>query len=387
MDISAEKQRIFRQVRVQLGSDLRKVELPDETMCTLLEVAIGDYAELTQHWLIENQWGSVLGEKASKLDIAFALSTRSIDFETKFSYAYSKLVGLQAHGPWELKKDFVTIQAGQQVYTIPEGREINEVLYLTPPSTDMALMSYYGGFDFGFGGGMAQMGASMNNGAGGYGGGNGGYYIAPAFDVLLTAQDFNMKNRLLRGDLTYKITAGPGGTRLLHLLSTPGSNLTFGNGMADGSGVALGGSAIGLQGCYVWYHYYDTTPENVDACRKDNDDIIRMPNEVPLAEMDFSDLNSPTQILVRQILTALSKQTLGRIRGKFGGIVGPPEAERTMDFDTLLSEGAEDYNKAMEKITERLERMSNHQMLSDLADNAENINRSLKHRPLGWWVI
>ena len=386
MNITEEKERIFRQVRVLLGSDVRQVELTDETMCTLLEISIGDYAELVQHWLVENQWGSLLGEKASKVDIAFALSTRSIDFETKFSYAYSKLVGLQAHGPWELKKDFVTIQGGQQVYTIPAGREINEVLYLTPPSTDMALMSYYGGFDIGFGGGFGQVGANMNNGAGGYGGGNGGYYIAPAFDVLLTAQDFNLKNRLLRGDLTYKLTAGPSGTRLLHLISTPGSVLSFGNGLADGSGVSLGGSAVGLQGCQVWYHYYDTSPEDVDECRKLNDDIIRLPNEVPLLRMEFVDLNEPTQVLVRQILTALSKSTLGKIRGKFGGVVGPQGAERTMDYDSLLSEGSEDYNKAMEKITERLQRMSNHQMLADLADNAENINRSLAHRALGFYV-
>ena len=47
-----------------------------------------------------------------------------------------------------------------------------------------------------------------------------GYYIAPAFDILLTAADMNLKNRIIRSDLVYKITAGPDGTKLLHLLST-----------------------------------------------------------------------------------------------------------------------------------------------------------------------
>ena len=385
-EISEEKQGLFTKVKHLLGAPLRKIELDDEQMCSLLGVAIEDYAMYVQDWLIEHQWSSLLGQNASKTDIAFALTVRSIDFETQFAYAYSKQVGLQQRGPWELKKDFVTIQAGQQVYQVPEGRELNEVLYLTPPSTDHALMAHYGGFDFGFGGGMAQMGSNANGG-GGYGhGGNGGYYIAPAFDVLLTAQDMNLKNRLLRGDLTYKVTAGPDGTRLIHLISTPGSSLTFGNGLADGTAVG-GMSAIGLQGCQVWYHYYDTNPGNVDQCRKDNPDIIKLPNEVPLEKIDFTTLNEPTKVLIRQLLTANAKITLGRVRGKFGGIVGPPEAERTMDYESLLSEGISEKKEAMERLEERLKRLSSNAMLERKAAEAENLNKTLKYRPLGFYFI
>jgi len=388
VDISEEKKRLFKQVYHQLGAPVRQVELPEEQLCTLLELSIENYAMYVQNWLIENQWSSLLGKNASNMDIAFALSVRSIDYESQFSYAYSKQVGLQQRGPWELKKDFVTIQAGQQVYQIPAGRELNEVLYLTPPATDHALMAYYGGFDFGFGGGMAQLGSGYaNGGAGGYGhGGSGGYYIAPAFDVLLTAQDFNLKHRLLRSDLTYKVTAGPDDTRLLHLISTPGSSLTFGNGLADGNTPVGGRSSIGLQGCQVWYHYYDTNPGNLDECRRDNPDIIQMPNEVPLERIDFSKLNEPTKVLVRQLLTAEAKKVLGRIRGKFGGVVGPPEAERTMDYESLISEGNVDYKEAMEKLEERLRRMSNAAMLEAKAQEAEHLNTTLKYRPLGFWV-
>ena len=51
----------------------------------------------------------------------------------------------------------------------------------------------------GFGGG-AQMGIQ------------GSYFLMPAFDILLRMQDRNLKNRLIGGDLTYRITAGPGGS-------------------------------------------------------------------------------------------------------------------------------------------------------------------------------
>jgi hypothetical protein len=373
-----DKIKLFRQFRHSLGSPHRQVEVDDDQLCTFLEMAIEDYAQYVQEWLIEHQWQSLLGQDVDKTDMAFALSVRNFDFVTQYTYAYSKQVGLQARGPWELKKDYVDIIDGQQVYTIPAGREVNEVLWITPSVTNMALFSNYGGIDYGFGGGFGQVGSGS---AGGYSaGGTGGYYIAPAYDVLLTAADFNLKNRLLRSELVYKLTAGPNGTRLLHLLSTPGSKFTFGNGVGG-----MGAGSLNLAGCQVWYYYYDTDG-NVDDCRADNPDIIKLPNEVPLARLDFSTFNEPTKTLVRKLFIGHSKRALGRTRGKFSGVVGPPEAQLTMDYDSLVSEGNEDITKALERLDERLGRLSSEKQLERAANEAENLNRHLKFRPLGFWV-
>ena len=71
------------------------------------------------------------------------------------------------------------------------SREVNEVLWLTPPTTDHALFAHYGGFDYGFGGGFAQVGTGAGSFGGGLGyGGYGGYYIAPAFDVPFWVRKF-----------------------------------------------------------------------------------------------------------------------------------------------------------------------------------------------------
>ena len=385
MGVSNEdKDRIFTQFRHSMGAPLRQIELTDEQLCTFLDIAIEDYAQYVQEWLIEHQWQSLLGQNIDTTDMAFAMSVRNFDFMTQFTYAYSKQVGLQARGPWELKKDYVELEMGRQVYQIPAGREVNEVLWITPSSIDHALYGHMGGLDGGFGGGFAQMGGGIGMGSqGGYGqGGMGGYYIAPAFDVLLTAQDMNLKNRMLRSELVYKLTAGPDGTRLLHLLSTPGSKLTFGNGGAHG-GVA-GTSAIGLQGCRVWYHYYETNG-NTDECRLDNPDIIKLPNEVPLSKLDFKDFNEPTKTLVRQLFMGQAKKALGRMRGKFGGIVGPPEAERTMDYESLISEGNDEIKAVLERLDERLMRLSTDKQVERAANESENLNKHLKYRPLGFY--
>jgi hypothetical protein len=373
-----EKEKLFRQFRHSVGAPIRQIEVLDEMLCTLLEICIEDYSMYVQEWLIEHQWQSLLGNNIDTIDMAFALSVRSFDFMTQYTYAYSKQVGLQTNGPWELKKDFVELEAGRQVYQIPAGREVNEVLWITPPATSQALLANYGGIDYGFGGGFAQTGGGT--GTGGPGFSRMGYYIAPAFDILLTAADMNLKNRIVRSELVYKITAGPNGTKLLHLLSTPGSKFSFGGAIGN-QGV---GGGINLTGCQVWYHYYET--DNPEACRLENPDIIMSPNDVPLAKLDYNKFNEPTKTLIRQLFVAEAKRALGRTRGKFGGLVGPPEAQATMDYDSLLSEGNEERRAVLERLDERLLRLSSLNQLQRASEEAEYLNKSLRFRPMGFWV-
>jgi hypothetical protein len=85
----------------------------------------------------------------------------------------------------------------------------------------------------------------------------------------------------------------------------------------------------------------------------------------------------------------MCKETLGRVRGKFGGALGISDAEVTMDYDSLLSESKEDKTALMERLKERLERLMPDKMLERKAAEAENLNKTLQYRPLGhnWNVI
>jgi len=374
----AEKQKLFRQVRHRLGAPLRKVELSDEQMCTLLEIAVEDHSSYINEWLIEAQWSSLDGINLDTTDLAKALTTRSQGYEDSFTYAYSKIVGLQARGPWELKQDYVTLENGRQVYQIPAGREMSEVLYFQPPTVDYALYSNYGFGDYGFGGGVAQ----LPYGAAGGGFGYGGFYLAPAFDIVLRNADYNLKQRLVSSELTYWLTAGPNGTRLLHLSPPPGSRLSFGRG-----GFA-GGQSINVGGSRVWYWYYETTSdEDRQRCLNANKDIVKLPSDVPIDVVNFTELNTPSKQWVRDWFTALCKETLGRVRGKFGGALGVTDAEVTMDYESLLSESREDRTTLMERLNERLERLRPDNMLTRKATEAEQLNKTLQYRPLGLTVI
>ena len=49
------KDELFTQIKHRLGAPIRKIELDNDQMCSLLDTSIEDYAQRVQDWLIENQ--------------------------------------------------------------------------------------------------------------------------------------------------------------------------------------------------------------------------------------------------------------------------------------------------------------------------------------------
>jgi hypothetical protein len=127
-----ERTKLYTRIRHLLGAPLRSIEIEDEMMDSLLELSISDYSQYVQDWLIESQWTSLYNLNLDTQSLSRAFITKSLDYETRYTYAYSKIVGLQAGGDWELKKDFVELVPNQQIYEIPANREINEVMWFTP---------------------------------------------------------------------------------------------------------------------------------------------------------------------------------------------------------------------------------------------------------------
>jgi len=369
MKITEEVATLFRRFRSEMGAPIMEVELTDEQLCDELNMAVEDYAERVQNWVIETNWANFSNKDLSNMDLAYALSVRTLDLTKDYSYWFSKEAGLQQRGPWELKKDYITIEPGKQNYIIPAGREINSVMWCNPSTSQAALYANYGGLDMlGFAGGYGQAG-------GGSFGPIGGFYIAQSYDIAYMATDLQYKNRLLRGDLTYKVTAGPNGTRILHLYSTPGSKLTFGNVFNP-----MGG--ISLVGCEVWYTYYDTTGGDADDCRRQNPDVIISPDQIPLNKMDLAYMNEPTKVTVRKLFFARAKRALANVRGKFSGVVKIPEAEVNLDYMMLMNQADKEYDATMDELMKRLERMAPWNMMQKQAEMVDSMIKIQRGTPL-----
>jgi hypothetical protein len=373
MKIDKEVERLFKQVMTSLGSPVRRVQLTQDMLCDLLQVAVEDYAEKTLNFIVESQWATLYGKNLSNMDLAFALTIRTLDYAKSIAQWHSKEVGLQQQGPWELKKDFITIENGKQSYLVPAGRAINSVMYVTPPTTKAALYGAYGaGFDSGFGGGISQLGW------GGIGGMAGGFYMGQTADIAYLATDLTYKRRLLFGDLTYKVTGGPDGTHIIHLINGNSKNTQHGG---------IGGFGLyNYVGCTVWYTYYDTTADNINDCLRQNPDVILTPDQVPLNKMEFAFMNEPTKVIIRQLLVAKAKETLGIIRGTNSGRVSIPDAELNLDYQMLLTQGQQEYQRTMDALVQRLERMTPYAIMEKQAKLVQDTSAALSGVPMGLYV-
>jgi hypothetical protein len=180
-------------------------------------------------------------------------------------------------------------------------------------------------------------------------------------------QDRNIKNRLIGGDLTYRITAGPNGTKLVHLHNVPGGKFDFGG--------------ITQNNYQVWYWYYDTTDTSRDECLAKNKDIVKLPSDVMVEGLTWDKMNKPSQNWVRKYLIAYSKEGLGRIWGKFSGDLQVPDSQIKLDYTSLITEAKDEKLKLVEELMQRLERLRPEKLLERKGNEAENLNKSLKYRP------
>jgi len=361
-----ERSKLYTKVRHLLGAPLRSVELEDEQMDTLLEFSIDEYSQYVQDWLIESQWTALYNLNLDTQSLTKAFTTRSLDYETRYTYAYSKIVGLQAGGDSVLKKDYIQLVPKQQIYEIPAGRELNELLWYSPPELNNMVFDPWSfgslgvGGGLGGGGGLAQMG---NMG--------GSYFMMPAFDMLLRMQEINIQRRIIAGELTYRVTALPEGKKAVHLMNTPGGKFDFGN-----STLMIG---------RVWYWYYDDGGDR-DKCLAENPDIIRLPSDVPFDKMGWNDLNNPAQVWVRRWFIAYCKETLSRVRGKFSGNLKTGEGgDLTMDYTSLATEAKDEKTKLIDELIGaegRLTRLKPEKVMEREALLAENLNKQLKFRAM-----
>ena len=372
---AAEREKLFKNVYNQLGFGVRKVQITDEQMDTLFCNALEDYSKIINEWLIDQQWSTINGLEITETDFSVAYATKDLNFVNSFTYAYSKQVGLGANSPsgrqWELKKDFITLENNKQTYIIPKGRQVNEVLWATPVSLQYDALNTSGWIagDTGWGfsaanGGITAMG-----------------YVQPIYTTMLASADRAMKNRVMKSELTYRITGNSDGTKTLHLYPVPGGGL-----MPTGFSSYFSRDVDGMQ---VWYFYYETSnKKDENNANNDNPDIavVTRPSDSPIANLKWSALNDPSKTWIRQYLTALAKYLLGLNRGTYSGKINITDASIEMDYAFLLEDGRREKEKLETQLLDRLDNLSYSKQLEKKAAEAENINKALGFVPMKIYI-
>jgi len=359
---TVDKNKLYLHIKHELGFPLRPFELKDEMMDSYLEMVVEDYSSILNNWLIQQQWIGLEGLSKENGDFLSAYTNKSNHYMESFTYAYSKQVGQGTNAPasagWELKRDFITTTEDTQHYIIPAGREVNEVLWETPPQIDGGLMDPFAMNTTSSG----MMGWSMN--------GRPSQYVQPTFSMLLSAQDRRMKQRILQSILTYRITGTANGEKILHLYPIPGDRYEI-------------SSAWGkhYSGRRVYYWYYETNPSNRDECLEANNDIVRLPSDPPTQILQWTNLNDVAKQQIRNLLIAKVKMVIGGVRGFYTGELGVAEKQLTMDYRHLLDEGTKLKEDTEKIILEQLTNISQVILTENRAKIAENVNKHLQYQP------
>ena len=364
----ADKNRLFLHIKHELGYPLRPFELKDEMMDSYLEMVVEDYSSILNSWLIQQQWFTIYGANTGTADFLSAFTLKPNTYMESFTYAYSRQVGLGTNAPaatgWELKRDFIICSGNTQHYLIPAGREVNEVLWETPPEIDGGLVDPFALNAWSAG----MMGMSYL--------GRPALYVQPTFSTLLAAQDRRMKQRVLQSILTYRITGLASGEKMLHLYPMPDDR----HEIAGSWGKHYGGRK-------VWYWYYDTINQNRNNCLEENSDIVRLPSDPPMKVLEWSKMNDVSHQQIRNLLIAKVKMVIGGIRGFYTGELGVAEKQLTMDYRHLLDEGTKLKEDTEKIIIEQLGLMGQETMTESRAKIAENVNKERGFQPPKFPII
>jgi len=359
---TVDRNKLYLQVKHELGYPIRPIEIKDEMMDSYLEMVIEDYSSYVNEWLIQQQWVGLQGLEVDSQIFFDAFATKSNKFMESFTYAYSKQVGLGTNAPaaygWELKRDFIVCSAHTQHYIIPAGREVNEVLWDTPPEIDGGLIDPF------------AMSNWQSNGMGWSYMGRPATYVQPTYSLLLAAQDRRTKERILQSELTYRITGMADGRKILHLYPIPGGRYEIRNKWGKH-----------YAGRKVWYFYYDTDGGDREDCLKTNKDIVKLPSDVIIDVLEWNSLNSVARQQIRDLLIAKTKIVIGGIRGFYSGDLGVAQKEVTLDYRHLLEEGKEMKDVTVQRIYDTLNKLSLRQLTEDRAAIAEAVNRERGFQP------
>ena len=115
-------------------------------------------------------------------------------------------------------------------------------------------------------------------------------------------------------------------------------------------------------------------------------DGVNNMNTMPMENLPFDRINSIGQQWIRRFALALSKETLGQIRGKFGGNVPIPGDNITLNASDLLSQASAEQTALREELNKQLDEMTYAKLVETDKAMIDNTNSIVGNTPLKIFV-
>jgi hypothetical protein len=114
-------------------------------------------------------------------------------------------------------------------------------------------------------------------------------------------------------------------------------------------------------------------------------DVVSDFSNAPYANMEYNKINDVGKQWIRKYGLALCKELLGMIRSKYGS-VPIPNAEVTLDGETLRGEASAEKEALITELREILELSSRRSLLEADQEEAEHLQQKLNKVPLPIWI-
>ena len=126
-----------------------------------------------------------------------------------------------------------------------------------------------------------------------------------------------------------------------------------------------------------WFRFSVDNGDDIweDDYESGQDGINNM-SSLPFENLPFDSINAIGKQWIRRFALALSKETLGQIRGKFSGVIPIPGESVTLNASDLLSQAANEQDKLREELKTILSEMTYDKLIEtdkNMTENARNI--------------
>ena len=336
----------------RLGHPIMSVELQSGSFYACYEEAITEYSAQVNQFNIKDNLLHLTGQ-ATGSNITHKRVTPTLGRSVFLSKQYGTEAGVGGDVPYY--SGSISVISGSQTYDLNSlyadvsesgaAIEIKRVYHEATPAMQRFFDPY------------ATTGYGTLNTVEGFGFGNYSpavsFTLMPLFEDLLRVQAIELNDSIRKS--SYSITLQ---NNKLRIFPDPEEDQT------------------------LWFEYVKTADRDNPLITEysGSTDVVSDYSNVPYDNMEYKFINDVGKQWIRKYALALCKELLGMIRSKYGSIA-IPNAETTLDGDTLRSEAAAEKELLVTQLREMLEQTSRRALLEADKDEAEFLQEKLQKVP------
>ena len=343
----------------RLGYPIMAIELQDTQFYTCFEESISEYSAQVNQFNIRENLLSLRGQATgSSNSVTHKNVTPNLAGNIRIAEQYGTEAGVG--GTVDFKSGSIEITSGSQVYDLNalwaspsesgQAIEIRKVFYESSPAVHRYFDPYAG------------TGAGSYNMMDGFGWGNLSpavqFMMMPIYADVLRIQAIEFNDQIRKSAYTFELR-----NNKIRIFPNPTSTYK------------------------LWFEYILKSDRDNPLQTRYGEGVGTVSDfsNVPYTNMQYQYINDVGKQWIRKYGLALSKELLGMIRSKYGSIP-VPNAETTLDGDTLRGEASTEKEILITQLRENLEAASRKMMLEADSEESTRLQEKLQKVPLPIYI-